>query len=175
MPLATDVAGLLERLRVIQRTSAQLRAAEPDPRSPDAEAQQQEHAPAAVLGLAARALGAAAPAAGRGVTIANCTIINAPGPAQPLYLCGARMSYFSAMTPVADGLGLTIAVTSYDGKLLVSPTACREQLPDPEFFAKCIRDEFEDYLALSRRRHRPRAQRAARAARPRAAARRAAS
>ncbi len=155
--LATDVASPLERLRRIVRAAAAERrrdtphGATTQRDTPPPEA----HAPAAVLGLAARALTAAAPAAGRGVTIANCTIVNAPGPGVPLYLQGARMAYFSAMTPIADGLGLTIAVTSYDGRVLVSPTACREQMPDPEVFAKCIRDCFEEYLALSRRRQAP--------------------
>ena len=160
--LATDIATPVARLRIIQRATALLRSAEPDPAEPGAAARLHEHAPAAVLGLAARALSAAAPAAGRGVTIANCTIVNAPGPAQTLYLQGSRMTYFSAMTPIADGLGLTIAVTSYEGRILVSPTACREQLPDPEFFAKCIREEFEAYLKLSQRRRAPRPRRATR-------------
>ncbi len=149
--LASDVASPLARLRAIQRANALLRDAAPSSNA----APPLEHAPAAVLALAARALGAAAPAAGRGVTIANCTIINAPGPAQALFLQGSRMTYFSAMTPVADGLGLTIAVTSYDGRILVSPTACREQMPDPEFFAQCVREEFEALLALSLRRRTP--------------------
>jgi WS/DGAT/MGAT family acyltransferase len=160
--LATDVASPLARLRVIRRATALVRRVEPDAREPGADAKLHEHAPAAVLGLAARALSAAAPAAGRGVTIANCTIVNAPGPAQTLFLQGSRMTYFSAMTPVADGLGLTIAVTSYEGKILVSPTACREQLPDPEFFAQCLRDEFEAYLSLTVRRGRPQSRRARR-------------
>ena len=153
--LATDVTSPLARLRVIQRANVQLRNAGTSGGEPGTAAPRQGHAPAAVLALAARALSAAAPAAGRGVTIANCTIVNAPGPAQALYLQGSRMTYFSALTPVADGLGLTIAVTSYEGRILVSPTACREQMPDPEFFAQCIRDEFEALLALSVRRRTP--------------------
>jgi WS/DGAT/MGAT family acyltransferase len=160
--LATDVASPVARLRVIQRATALLRRAEPPQPETGGAPRRPEHAPAAVLAMAARALSAAAPAAGRGVTIANCTIVNAPGPSQALYLKGARMTYFSALTPVADGLGLTIAVTTYEGRILVSPTACREQLPDPEFFAKCIREEFEAFLLLSSRRRAPPPRRATR-------------
>jgi hypothetical protein len=160
--LATDVASPVARLRVIQRATALLRRAEPPQPEAGGAQRRREHAPAAVLAMAARALSAAAPAAGRGVTIANCTIVNAPGPSQALYLKGARMTYFSALTPVADGLGLTIAVTTYEGRILVSPTACREQLPDPEFFAKCIREEFEAFLLLSSRRRAPPPRRATR-------------
>jgi len=78
--------------------------------------------------------------------------MNVPGPAIPLYLNGARMTYFSAIMPIADGMGLVFAVTSYDGKIIISPTSCREQIPDPEFFALCIRESFQEYLELASRR-----------------------
>jgi hypothetical protein len=74
-----------------------------------------------------------------------------PGPAIPLYLNGARMTYFSAIMPISDGMGLVFAVTSYDGKIIISPTSCREQIPDPEFFALCIRESFQEYLELANR------------------------
>ena len=64
----------------------------------------------------------------------------------PLYLNGARMSYFSAIMPIYDGMGLVFAVTSYDGRVVISPTSCREQMPDPEFFAQCLRESFQEYL-----------------------------
>ena len=106
------------------------------------------HTPAATLSLAAKLLGGMATGAGRRAPLAHCTIANVPGPSVPLYLGGARMTYFSAIMPIADGMGLVFAVTSYEGMLIVSPTACREQLPDPAFFAQCVRDSFQEYLAL---------------------------
>jgi hypothetical protein len=51
--------------------------------------------------------------------------------------------------PIADGMGLVFSVTSYDGRILISPTSCREQIPDPEFFALCIRESFQEYLELA--------------------------
>jgi diacylglycerol O-acyltransferase / wax synthase len=86
---------------------------------------------------------------GKREPLAGCTIMNVPGPAVPLYFDGARMTYFSAIMPIADGMGLVFAVTSYDGMIFISPTSCREQLPDPEFFAQCIRDSFQDLLAVA--------------------------
>jgi hypothetical protein len=65
------------------------------------------------------------------------------------------MTYFSAIMPIADGMGLVFAVTSYDGKIIISPTSCREQIPDPEFFALCIRESFQEYLGLASRRPGP--------------------
>jgi WS/DGAT/MGAT family acyltransferase len=108
------------------------------------------HAPAATLALTGKMLGRALLGAGRRVPPANCAITNVPGPSVPLYLDGARMTYFSAIMPIDDGLGLVFAVTSYDGKVIVSPTSCREQMPDPEVFAQCVRDCFQGYVALAR-------------------------
>ena len=79
----------------------------------------------------------------------HCSLTLLPAPSAPLYLCGARMGYFSALLPVMDGLGLAFAVTRYDGRVIISPTACRELLPDPDALALCLRDSFQDYLALA--------------------------
>jgi diacylglycerol O-acyltransferase / wax synthase len=40
-----------------------------------------------------------------------------------------------------------LAVTSYDGRLVISPTSCRELMPDPERFAQDLRDSFQALLA----------------------------
>jgi len=115
------------------------------------------HSPAATLALTGKMLGRALLGVGRRAPIANCAITNVPGPSIPIYLNGARMTYFSAIMPINDGLGLVFAVTSYDGKIIVSPTSCREQMPDPEVFAQCLRDCFREYLALARKRARAKA------------------
>jgi hypothetical protein len=77
------------------------------------------------------------------------------------------MTYFSAIMPISDGMGLVFSVTSYDGKIIISPTSCREQIPDPEFFALCIRESFQEYLALADRPvARPRKPRSRKTAKP---------
>jgi len=110
------------------------------------------HTPAATLALTGKMLGRALLGAGRRAPLANCAITNVPGPTAPLYLNGARMTYFSAIMPINDGLGLVFAITSYDGKIIVSPTSCREQMPDPELFAQRVRDCFQEYVAIARAR-----------------------
>jgi len=110
------------------------------------------HAPAATLALAGKLLGHATLGIGRRAALANCTIANVPGPAVPLFLCGARMTYFSALLPISDGMGLAIAVTSYDGRIVISPTSCRELMPDPDAFAQCLRESFQDTLAAAAKR-----------------------
>jgi WS/DGAT/MGAT family acyltransferase len=122
------------------------------------------HAPAATLAITGKMLGRALLGVGRRAPIANCAITNVPGPSVPMFLNGARMTYFSAVMPINDGLGLVFAVTSYDGKIIISPTSCREQMPDPEVFAQCLRDCFQEYWALARQRARAKA--AARKLRP---------
>jgi hypothetical protein len=47
-------------------------------------------------------------------------------------------------------MGLVFSVTSYSDMIVVSFTACYEQLPDPQVFALCLRDSFQEYLALVR-------------------------
>jgi len=108
------------------------------------------HVPAATLALSAKLLGRATSGIGRRAPLASCTVTNVPGPREPLYLCGARMSYFSALMPISDGMGLVFAVTSYDGRVVVSPTSCRELMPDPQVFAQCVRDSFQELLGAAR-------------------------
>jgi len=88
--------------------------------------------------------------AGAALELNTCTITRVPGPSVPLYLGGARMTYFSAILPIADGMGLAFAVTQYDARIVVSPTSCRELMPDPQVFTQCVRDSFQEYLALAR-------------------------
>ncbi len=88
--------------------------------------------------------------AGAALELNSCTITHVPGPSVPLYLGGARMTYFSAILPISDGMGLAFAVTRYDARIVVSPTSCRELMPDPQAFTQCVRDSFQEYLALAR-------------------------
>jgi WS/DGAT/MGAT family acyltransferase len=108
-----------------------------------------EHAPAATLAVTSKLSRRASAAMGRSTPPASCTITNVPGPKVPLYLNGARMTYFSAIMPISDGMGLAFAVTSYDGRIVISPTSCRELMPDPQAFTQCLRDSFQEYLALA--------------------------
>jgi hypothetical protein len=48
--------------------------------------------------------------------------------------------------PVMDGMGIIHPVFSYSGRISISVTACREQLPDPEFYAECIQSSFDELL-----------------------------
>ena len=43
-----------------------------------------------------------------------------------------------------DGMGLFHAIFSYAGTLTITVTACREQMPDPEFYAQCLQDAYDE-------------------------------
>jgi len=148
VPLGTEFDDPVKRLRAIQRHTAAHEDIDHAVRAKEL-TDIDKHAPAATLALSARLLAGSSLGSGQRDPLAGCTIMNVPGPTTPLYLDGARMTYFSAIMPIADGMGLVFSVTSYDGMIFISPTSCREQLPDPEFFAQCIRDSFQELLAVA--------------------------
>jgi WS/DGAT/MGAT family acyltransferase len=150
VPLGTEIEDAVERLRSVHQHTSN--ADEIDQAVGAKELTDiTKHAPAATLAVTARLLAGSSLGLGQRAPLASCTVTNVPGPAIPLYLNGARMTYFSAIMPISDGMGLVFAVTSYDGKIIISPTSCREQIPDPEFLALCIREVFQEYLAIADR------------------------
>jgi WS/DGAT/MGAT family acyltransferase len=150
VPLGTQIEDPVQRLRSIRDYTSSAEGIDEAVGAKEL-TDVTKHAPAATLALTAKLLSGATQGLGRRAPLASCTITNVPGPSVPLYLNSARMRYFSAIMPVSDGMGLVFAVTSYDGQVIISPTACRDQIPDPEFFATCIRESFQEYLELARK------------------------
>lgn len=86
------------------------------------------------LGLANR--GAAAPF--------STVVTNVPGPPVPIYSAGARLESMMGLLCLTDGLGLGHTVQSYVDEATITFTACRDLMPDPEFYAECIEASFEE-------------------------------
>ena len=82
--------------------------------------------------------------ANRGNPPFNCVITNVPGPQVPLYCAGAKMVAHYGMGPIFDGMGLIFPVVSYCGRITISATSCRELMPDPEFFAACLQESYDE-------------------------------
>ena len=80
----------------------------------------------------------------------NTVITNVPGPQIPLYFTGARMVGFYGVGPVMDGMGVIHPVFSYDGHISIAVTACRQQMPDPGFYAQCLQASFDELLDAAR-------------------------
>lgn len=78
----------------------------------------------------------------------NFTVSNVRGPAVPLYMAGAKLYTFMPINLLLDGMGLSITGFSYNGILWVCAIADRAMVPDPEFFAQCLRESFEEHEAL---------------------------
>jgi WS/DGAT/MGAT family acyltransferase len=74
----------------------------------------------------------------------NCVVTNVPGPQVPLYSAGARLVTQYGLGPVYDGMGLMFPVFSYCGHVNIAVNACRDMMPDPEFFADCLQQSFEE-------------------------------
>ncbi len=72
----------------------------------------------------------------------NCVVTNVPGPQFPLYSAGARMVTQFGLGPIFDGMGLIFPVLSYCGWITISLTSCREMMPDPGFFGRCLEESY---------------------------------
>lgn len=83
--------------------------------------------------------------ADRGVgPIFTTVVTNVPGPPIPIYSAGAKLESMMGLICLTDGMGLAHVVQSYTDEATISFTACRELMPDPEFYAECIQESFEE-------------------------------
>lgn len=80
----------------------------------------------------------------------NTVVTNVPGPPVHIYSSGARLESMAlSLICLTDGLGLAHVVQSYVDEAYISFTACRNILPDPEFYAQCLQDSFDELLAAA--------------------------
>jgi diacylglycerol O-acyltransferase len=105
--------------------------------------------PGLLIGLGARAVGRVANPARTGL-LANTVVTNVPGAPSPLYSCGARAVLVTGMGPVVDGLGTMHVVSSYCGSFVVALSACREMVPDPAEYGRCIDESIGELLLAAR-------------------------
>ena len=74
----------------------------------------------------------------------NVAVSNVRGPEAPLYLAGARLARLYPVSMPADYVGLNHTAISYDGTLWLGVVACRDMLPDPTYYAQCLRESFDE-------------------------------
>ena len=79
----------------------------------------------------------------------NTIVTNVPGPQFPLYMLGARMLAMIPQVPLIEGIGLGIALMSYDGRIFWGFTGDYEMLPDLDEFARTIADSFAELARLA--------------------------
>ena len=79
----------------------------------------------------------------------STVVTNVPGPPVPIYSSGAKLESQMGLICLTDGMGLGHTVQSYVDEATICFTACRTLLPDPEFYADCIRESFEELRNLA--------------------------
>ena len=144
VPLATHVAGPLERLRAIQCATNDAKAA----RSGIGArllADVGRHLPGAPLAGFARLIGNERFARSQ----ANLVITNVPSSRQPLYMRGARLTHQFGMGPVTHGLGLFISANGYHEHIAICLTADSRLMPDLEVLRACIAQSFGELEAAA--------------------------
>ena len=144
MALRTDIADPVERVLAIRRGTSKTKAAT-SALGKDLVARLVHVIPAVAAEQLVR-LGI--------VAMCNVTVSNVRGPDVPLYMAGAQLELFLAVSIAFDGIGLNVTGFSYNGTLWVCFVACRDMLPDPEEFCDCLKESFADLLAAANARGR---------------------
>ena len=88
-----------------------------------------------------------------GVLARNATAVmtNVPGPADALYLAGARMLTSWPVSIVTHGLGLNITVQSYCGSLDFGIIAARTAVPDLDPLVRALHEAHAELQRCGRR------------------------
>lgn len=74
----------------------------------------------------------------------NIIISNVPGPRQPLYWNGARMTGVYPVSVVLDGQALNITVTTYDTSLEFGLTGCRRSVPHLQWLLTYVEESLAE-------------------------------
>ncbi|MBW2499957.1 MAG: DUF1298 domain-containing protein [Deltaproteobacteria bacterium] len=139
--LRTDVPGLIDRLRMIQRDAqaAKDRLRPQGGSSIDFGELQTLFSPLLADAMAA--------IAGRALQwdvdfddwlIANAVVTNVPGPRGDTYVAGARVEYSIPMIPMADTMALAWGITSFGDSLTIGLHGCGEAVIDPQLLIEGI-------------------------------------
>ncbi len=79
----------------------------------------------------------------------NTVCTNVPGPQELMYLCGARLLEAWPHVPLAENVGLGIALLSYDGKLHWGVTGDYDLVPDIADFIAALGEAYQDLRELA--------------------------
>lgn len=92
--------------------------------------------------------------AGRTPPVFNLLVSQVPGPAEPLYMGGARMEALYPLSIVSHGQALNISADSMSGRFNVGILGCRDALPSLQRLAVFMGEalaELEEALAAAKR------------------------
>jgi WS/DGAT/MGAT family acyltransferase len=141
--LRTDVADPVERLRAVHIAAmdAKANAAASDVRVP---MEMMDALPSGIMTMAMRVTSAF----GINSTPFNTMLTNVPGGTGQFYFAGAEAVEGFGIGPLVPGVSLfhtaSSAVVRKQGKMLLSFWACRDILPNPDIYRRCLMDSFMD-------------------------------
>ena len=141
MPVYSEIAEPIKRLRHIAE-SAQTAKRVTDAVGKEMARDLLEHLPAPLSGALIRNV----KIPGIGLIVSNVR-----GPEVPLYMAGAQLVNYSPISIPIDGLGLNVTSFSYNGTMWICAVSCREMMPDPAFFAQCMRDSWDEIKSAAAR------------------------
>lgn len=142
IPLYTNMADPIKRLQAITEDTSEKKATK-DGVVMTTLLGVVYNLPGALVGVAARA---ASVSSANSTSFANTMVTNVPGAQDPMYFLGAKCVHCFGTLPLMDGGGLAHSVGSYNGNVIFGFTACRELLPDPDFYRECIKKAIETML-----------------------------
>ena len=92
-------------------------------------------------------------ATGVNVTPCNTMLTNVPGPPNPLYFAGAQLVDGFGIGPLIPRIGLfhtaSSTVMNKQGRINLSFWACRDMLPDPQFYRECIEASYAELRTVA--------------------------
>jgi WS/DGAT/MGAT family acyltransferase len=84
-------------------------------------------------------------------SLLNTVSTNVPGPQIPIYMAGRELVGWYPMGPVSMGIGLFVAILSYNQKLTFGATVDPKLVPDVWHFVACLRESFEELAGAAQR------------------------
>jgi WS/DGAT/MGAT family acyltransferase len=144
--LGTDVEDPIERLAAVQRSTSSSKEITQAIGARNL-TELSQLAPGMLIGVGTRLAGRFSRRGSSGLV--NTVVTNVPGPRHPIYFAGAKVLRSFGAGPVVDGMGLINIVGSYDDQFILSFTACREMMPDPQNYATAIEESFNALAAAA--------------------------
>ena len=80
----------------------------------------------------------------------NTVTTNVPGPQQPLWLCGRRMTDYLPYVPLAQGVRFGVAILSYDGRLAFGVTGDYDTAPDVDVLCDGIQASMDELVGVAK-------------------------
>ena len=141
--LRTDIEDPAKRLRAVHDAAVEAKA---DAQASDVRIPLEfmEAVPSGIMTTAMRVQGFF----GINATPFNTMLTNVPGTSSDIYFAGAQSVEGFGIGPLVPGVALfhtaTSVVVNKKGRMLLSFWACRDAMPNPEFYRQCIVDSYDE-------------------------------